>query len=485
MEDKKKKLEHLNGHKLITRRHFLAQGLISGAAYVFTPSILSLLAKSAHAQDCGAAAGMLAGKTPVIIIDLGGGANFAGSNVMVGGAGGQKDFLDTYQTLGLTSNLHPDNAGQLNEEMGLAFHADSGILRGIKSVASPNTLAGVDGGIFCAVSDDDTGNNPHNPAYWLNLAGSQGELAQLVGNRNNVTGGNSTAPAASIDASRFPVNISSPNDAIGLVTAGKLSEIFPNQAKVQKVLDTVRKMSESRITAFSQQTLPNQIRELVKCGYIQASDFLNRYSANQLSPAQDPLITQVFTNLNDGNQRSAASITKLVLDGYAGVGTIEKGGNDYHTGNRSVGETRDFEAGQLIGRVLEVAARKNKDLVMYILTDGGVAANGGVDDSQAGRGKLSWTTENGDRSSTFMLVYKAGGGRVSIRNAGRQVGHFRANGSVETSSSLVGNSVTNLSKAIVANYLALHGQEGQLSSIIGDNPFGSDLNRYLIFNRLR
>ena len=48
---------------------------------------------------------------------------------------------------------------------------------------------------------------------------------------------------------------------------------------------------------------------------------------------------------------------KLVVNGFAGAGTIEFGGYDYHDGTRATGEVRDFEAGQAIGAVLEYAAR--------------------------------------------------------------------------------------------------------------------------------
>ena len=50
---------------------------------------------------------------------------------------------------------------------------------------------------------------------------------------------------------------------------------------------------------------------------------------------------------------------KLVVEGYAGAGTIEQGGYDYHDGTRATGEDRDFQAGQMMGAVLEFAQRKN------------------------------------------------------------------------------------------------------------------------------
>ena len=42
---------------------------------------------------------------------------------------------------------------------------------------------------------------------------------------------------------------------------------------------------------------------------------------------------------NDGEFQKTASVMKLVVEGYAGAGTISMGGYDYHTGDRSTGET--------------------------------------------------------------------------------------------------------------------------------------------------
>ena len=44
----------------------------------------------------------------------------------------------------------------------------------------------------------------------------------------------------------------------------------------------------------------------------------------------------------------------MVISGYAGAGTIEMGGYDYHGQGRSTGEVRDFRAGPLHGRLSRV-----------------------------------------------------------------------------------------------------------------------------------
>ncbi|TNF04173.1 MAG: general secretion pathway protein GspF, partial [Deltaproteobacteria bacterium] len=413
---KKNKKDHqtpqpLEGHRLKTRRDFLGQGLIAGLSYAIAPNIFSLFSKGnmAHAIECGAVDTSVMGqKTPIIVFDLSGGANFAGSNVMVGGVGGQTDFLQDYTTLGLPPDFHPSLSGMVNSELGLKFHSDSGFLRGINNIIPTAVRQKVDGGVFCTSSSDDTGNNPHNPMYWLSKAGAAGELTQLAGSRNTETGGRSTAPPQSIDPALQPVIITRPEDALSLVSVGKLHEIF-NQNQAQKIMKSIERLSESKLQRLSNMSLPSQIKTLVQCGYIQSNDLINKYNADVLDPRNDALVGMAFNNLGNGDQRKTATIAKLVLDGYIGAGTIEKGGYDYHDKTRATGENRDFQAGELIGRVIQLASLKGKDVMIYVITDGGVAAKAEVDNSTDGRGKYVWTGDSSQRSSAWMLVYRHAG----------------------------------------------------------------------------
>src|SRR5579863_3539597 len=102
-----------------TRREFLAQSFITGSATVIGPSLLAMLAapRYAHATLAGDIQSLLApcsittgaGKIPFICFDLAGGGNIAGSNVLVGGPGGQLDFLSVagYSKLGLPGSMVP------------------------------------------------------------------------------------------------------------------------------------------------------------------------------------------------------------------------------------------------------------------------------------------------------------------------------------------------------------------------------------------
>jgi hypothetical protein len=196
----------------------------------------------------------------------------------------------------------------------------------------------------------------------------------------------------------------------------------------------------------------------------------------------DPTITSIFSKITDqGTRNAGAPMVKLVLDGFIGAGTIVLGGFDYHTNNRTAGDSNDRRLGQLIGAIVESAAAKQKDVVVYVITDGGVGSNGQPDPTT---GRAVWTGDNGERSSSFMLVYKKDG-RPAMRSQKRQIGYFQANGAVSPTAALTSNSVTNTAKAMVANYLALHGLEGKLEQVVSDDPFRLQLDNYLMFDKLR
>ena len=112
---------------------------------------------------------------PFICFDLAGGANIAGSNVLIGGPGGQRDSLSTagYGRQGVPPDILPDNANAASlsgdftdDQLGLVFHTESAMLEGILEKATA-TVGNVNGAVIPARSDNDTGNNPHNPTYGI------------------------------------------------------------------------------------------------------------------------------------------------------------------------------------------------------------------------------------------------------------------------------------------------------------------------------
>ena len=94
--------------------------------------------------------------------------------------------------------------------MGLAFHFDSALLRGIRLRAQQTTLDQTHGVILCARSENDTQNNPHNPMYGIAATGADGELLTLVGTENSDSGGRSIVPMSMFDPAIRPTKVDQP-----------------------------------------------------------------------------------------------------------------------------------------------------------------------------------------------------------------------------------------------------------------------------------
>ncbi len=478
-------LRHENHAKPVTRRQFLAQGFLTGSAMITAPSLLSFFASPstalAQAADCGLAT-PVAGKIPFIGFDLAGGASIAGSNVLVGGRGGQLDFLSAagYEKLGLPASMLPSVAGQIDTSLGLAFHADSAILRGILSKASAGTLANTNGAVIAARSENDTGNNPHNPIFGIARAGAAGQLVTLIGTRSSDSGGRSRAPDSQFDATLRPTKVDRPEDALGLVDTGSTNA--QEQADTARVMQAIEQISALKVAKLTEAQV---VKSLLSCGYAQSAALVSQFGdPTQLDPRLDTRIAQIFPGdqITQDKFRKTAAVMKLVLNGFAGAGTVEFGGYDYHDSTRATGEIRDFEAGQAIGATLEYAAQLGKPLMVYVFSDGSVASNGEVDDSDDGRNKLIWKGDNSSTASVFFLVYNPAGRAQLTSPAAQQLGYFRPDGSLETAATPISNNVDQLAEAIVLNYLALNNEVGRFAQVLPNATLpGSSLNSLISF----
>jgi hypothetical protein len=490
-------LKHESHKKPVTRRDFLAQGFTAGAATVIAPALFGPRRASALsgnlddvARDvCGITGG--AGKIPFICFDLAGGANIAGSNVLVGKQLGQLDTLSTqgYSKLGLPSNMLPNSStgNFIDTQFGLAFHSDSAFLRGMLEMTSQTTRDRVNGAVIAARSENDTGNNPHNPMYGLARYGVKGELLTLIGSQNSESGGNSMAPPSMIDPANRPTKIDRVSDVKGLVDSGDVKIL--NTFDTVRVLETTYKLSERKVNRASVNTGLTgdadgngivddaDVKRRFKCAYLKTADTVETFSdPSVLDPSKNPVITRLFgPNFSgDSEFQKTASVMKLVIDGNAGAGTITMGGFDYHTGERATGEARDLRAGRCIGACLEYAASVGVPLMIYVFSDGSLSSNGRIDDSVGGRGKGEWTGDNQQTAASFFLVFDPNGRPTLLDNGTpaaarhQQIGYFSDNGDVVTSSSPAANNVNLLVQTVILNYMALHGDQGEFNRLFGN-----------------
>lgn len=493
---------HPDHARPVTRRDFLSQGFISGSAMAMGGGLLSLFSnpRDAYAAlsgdldtlGCGiATAG--AGKIPFIAFDLAGGANIAGSNVLVGGEGGQMDFLNTsgYSKMGLPGDMVPglndpiSGLPYANTDFGLAFHSDSAFKRGMDLSMTPGRGAQLNGAIFPARSDNDTGNNPHNPTYGIATAGADGSILTLAGSENSPSGGNSTLPIMMMDPALQPTKVDRPEDVVSLVDTGQLVGIL-SARDATAVMESAYRLSQEKMGVVTPDAV---VQDMVRCGYMKAADIADRFGGTPLDPGQDPVIVGpggIFTtaefndNGRDGREfRKTAAIMKLVINGFAGAATIEMGGYDYHGGARAEGEVKDFRAGRCMGACIEYAARVGTPLMMYVFSDGSLSSNGAIDNSPDGRGKGEWVSDNSSTAGAFFMVFNPSG-RATLRTSPgkteaqhQQLGYMDSGGSVVRGATPVANNVNLLVNAVILNYMALHGEEGNFATLFPSNGLGN------------
>jgi len=501
---------HESHKRPVTRREFLGAGLVSGGAFVLGDTLLMGLtanpAFAATAASCGLNVNG-AGKIPFIAFDLGGGANMAGSNVLVGGPLGQLDTLSTagYNKLGLPGDMIPgapettptatSNGDHTDTSFGLAFHSDSAFLRGMLAVTSPATRANTNGCVIPARSDNDTGNNPHNPMYLINMCGARGQLLELIGSQSSVSGARSMAPANSINLKYQPTKVDRAGDVTGLVDTGGLVGLL-SQADAGVVMDSIQKLSAAKLGIDPSSgaigggsgsiNATDVVKDLMHCGYLKTTKNVQEYGdPATLDLFQDANVTSILGNgitvdgvnasLNQGFYEKVAAVMKLVIDGRATAGSISEGGYDYHNGTRATGELRDLRAGIGMGMCLEYAALTQKPVMIYVYSDGSLASNGRIDDTTDGRGKGEWTGDNSSTAASFFLVYDPIS-RPQLRNGAvsQQLGWMRSTASVETNGTTPGaNNVNLLAQMVMLNYLALHGEEANFVSALNaqTNPY--------------
>jgi hypothetical protein len=529
----------------MSRRQFIRQGFMSGSATILTGSILNVIANpnsamAAIAPDlvalqnsigCSLVPSGAGTSVPFICFDLAGGANLAGSNVLVGQGGGQMDLLSTagYSKLGVPGDMLPGqdstNVTTLNpstgtptpdftnNELNLLFHADSAMLLGIREKADTAIATGrIDGCVIPARSDNDTGNNPHNPLYGLVMAGARGEVVDIIGSRSSVSGGNSMAPAMQINPEFRPTKVDRFSDVTGMVDVGDLTTIL-GADDVTAVMESIARVTHKKLklgTITSGLSNDDIIKDLIRCNYLKAADITNRFANTPVDPELDSLINPgIFTQAElDGDRefRKTASVMKMVLEGYAAGGCITMGGYDYHTGDRNTGENRDLRAGRCIGACLEYAEAMQKPLMIYVFSDGSVFSNGNPDDSTSanlntpnvvlgGGGKGQWTGDNSSTACSYFLAYDPlknvpqwTGGTPRPIELHRQIGSMSAGASVVTSATPAANNVNLLVNMMLLNYMALNGSldagTSAFTTAFPNHGLGNNLDDYIAFGRI-
>lgn len=451
--------QHENHARPISRRDFVAQGLISAASYLLIPSVVSLTMRSSYAAAMKCASANPG--VPCLIFDAAGGIAIA-QETATWGKGGVGDFLagSAYTRLGfpdgnMPSGMTVDPAGV----GGIAWHKDSKINAGLKSTTSLAVRNKVSGSIFASVLGDDTRNNEINPAHLIAKV-SSGGLLQVAGNIPNPSGGFSRSTENIPDY--FSYQVSGPDSLLRMKSLGALkSAASSNPARISSIMDRMKALASLQLGTYSEKELPPSLRSQVDCRYEQASTLgKSEEDAAGLDYRIDPKASAIFNSAN-AEENELAAIVYLLLSGGAGVGVFTKGGGDYHIGNRTTGDAYNLRMGELLGKCLSLASAMGKKFMIIVITDGSVGAGKDRDPSS---GYAVWTSDGGEYGASMILAHDPAGA-PEMRT--HQLGWFdRDAGGVDRGSSVFANSPSALGYSMYANYLAFSGRLGEFESLV-------------------
>lgn len=462
---------HKDKPKPTTRREFLSSGLLGFSGTMVAPSILNVLARPefAFGQTDDSCSVPAAGLPAFIVVNLSGGASISGNLPPLGE---DRQPLARYDLL----SLGPDNNVFTNDAIGSNWfqqQGDTGDFRMNVRVAGTRNAGVPRGHMFlgislrasqatidktalvnaCTASGDDTSNNQADPTGGVLAAGLTGESLPNLGTRDGTGTGVGQQPAVVRPAAPLIVrNFTDISGALG--PAGTLATRLTASRRT-KLLELVNSLSgsQARAVASPGSATGTMIAKVVECATGKNIELATQDMSTAIDPGLDPGVAAVW-GINPNNKAGAAyaqaAMVFNALKGNASTCSIDMGGYDYHGTGTANCNTRDQQAGEMIGRILETAAVMSKPVFVYVVSDGSVSGPSG---GAFGTGP---TNDSGTRGELlFFAFHPSSRPRIKDDRWGRQIGHFTA-GQGASDQTVVGT-VQKGAAAAVANWLALAG----------------------------
>jgi len=457
------------GHgKPVTRRDFLACGMIPFVASALVPGALGLLGTPFQARaEENCATGQASSLIPFITMNLAGGASLSSNFVPRNEAG---DLLPSYTKMGLGNNTGA-NALTMVSEFGVEsfsqISSTAGMIAGIRATADPATLANTAFIAFCVQSQDDTGNNKLDASGMVFKSGLVGSMMPNMGMQSTPTGINQKASTIAPPSPLVVRSFTDLTSSIGYTRS--LASVLTTDQR-ERVAKLVNRLSASQTEKLNSISSVAGVQSLVNCAGIKNVDLI-KGGAAAIDPLNNAAVAQRWainagTGANNEN-RVVASMVYNGLLGNAGVVNIQRGGYDYHNGTRNTGNQKDNEAGQMIGRILDTARLLNKKIFLYVTSDGSVVSN------EADAPGAAWVSDRGSAGLAMAFLYDPAGRPATT---GFQVGQYTA-GQVADDKTVVGNSPELATQAVFANYLKFNGRMDLFSSTVPNGTLdGAILN---------
>lgn len=440
------------GHRApVTRREFLAAGVLPFAASALLPGALGILAAPVDAMAEGLVCPSGGSGMPAFItVNLAGGGALAANYIPHDQNGA---MLPSYNKMGFPT------LPALTSQFGVnRFATTSGFLAGVSAtaggavLASPEALAKTAFVAMCVQSADDSQENKFDVSGMAYRAGVVGQSIPNLGTASSSTGTgirqkpSTIAPPPPLVVSNF----TSLANAIGYTSAlrNNLGATTPQGNKLRNSLTKlVSSLNSSQTRKLASLPSAAQMKTLVDCAAVKNIELVQA-GASAIDPLQDAtygaMIGTLYNNINvntaaNNQQRILSGMVYNALKGTSGTVNIELGGFDYHDNTRTTGDAKDREAGEVVGRILQMAHIMGKKVFIYVTSDGSVASNAG---------SPVWVSDRGNAGSSYLLMYDPAGRPATL---GPQIGHFNSGQEAEEGTP-VGADPELAAQAAFANY---------------------------------
>lgn len=452
------------GHSMLSRRDFLAAGVVPFAANIFTPHFFTMLSSSAHADErCIPPPSNLCS---FITLHLQGGAAIASNLVPMNASG---SLLSSYNKLGLGAA----NKLKIEKAFGnvpFAGNDVSKMLVGIKSKAKVSTMANTACFGVPVKMRDDTYFNRMDISGLVERSGLIGQVLPMLGTKQGPTG---VGLLPSKIKPSLPVNVARLEDLNNAISATGGFK-YTNSEFKQSLFSTIKKLSEYQLRNISSLNGAKVISSLVNCANQKNIDMVTRQEV-KLDIRNDANMAAIWgvvasTPSSDRNLVFGTLLQARFM-GLSGALGLWMSGFDYHDGTRTTSISKDLEAGEVIGKILETAAVMNEKVFLYVTTDGSCVCENSESASSP------WRSDRGDAGMALVFAYDPAS-RPQTKNF--QLGNF-TDGQVADDSSVTASSPEMVAAAIFANYLEFNNRMDLFEKHLPSVYDSQKLKKALIF----
>lgn len=466
-ENKEKLLLYQKSHdkKILTRRDFLATGVVSFAGTLMSQSLFSMLMPASAKADIVCAAAGSSTWVPMVTLNLNGGANLS-SHFLPRDTGGQ--LVPSYSKTGW------GKAGSFGVDTefanGAKFFQGSTWLTGVRTTASTAALASTSFVGMPVRSQDDSAANHLDITGIAQVMGYKGKLLANLGTAKTSTG---AGMLSAYTPPQAPLVVSSYLDITGALSVGGSLAPLVSSGKAGRLFASVQQMSNYQAKKMTQLNDGGLLENIITCRSAENTQLISNPDGNNTDPLGNAVMAKAF-NLAANTSKSSrdyvfASMVYNALNGNAGSANLTMGGYDYHNGTRTAGDAADMAAGSVMGQIIEAAYNLGKPLFIMMTTDGATTS------AESDVPGAPWASDGGVRGCAYMLYVDP---TQKIKATKDQLGAYTADQAADDSFI---SSPEKAGAAMFVNWLSVNGQLASIDKALPRTLNSTDIDKMKMF----